>query len=180
MTTRPAFSLVVRAEPGVNAIRSLRAWLKIGLRTFGLRCIHINERKETNMSKYSDKVDRQKQAGLYRVSDLQNGGGQSREVTHEIAYLDEDVEMFDRKIDVLHFTDTFKELQVNVTNAEQLIEMFGDEPARWPGNSVTLYLAEYGKEGKLGIRLKRPGTATSRPTPVNVPAPVNMDDEIPF
>jgi hypothetical protein len=60
--------------------------------------------------------------------------------------------------------------------------MFGEEPLSWAGERVTLYLAPYGKEGKLGIRVKRPGA----PTPSNeakagpVPRTRQMDDEIPF
>jgi hypothetical protein len=129
------------------------------------------------MSSYREKIDRQK-SGLYRVSDLQNGNGETREVTHEIAFLAQDVEMFDRKIDVLHFTDTRKQFQVNLTNGELLMEMFGDEPDNWPSNLVTLYLAPYGKEGKLGIRVKKPGANTPHP-PALTPA-ADMNDEIPF
>jgi len=33
---RTTYLLTVRAEPGVDDIRALRAWLKIGLRTFDL------------------------------------------------------------------------------------------------------------------------------------------------
>jgi hypothetical protein len=117
------------------------------------------------MSAYSEKITRQKKAVLYRVSDLQNGNGEPREVTHEIAFLAQDVEKFDREVDILHFADTPKQLQVNVTNGELLIEMFGDEPANWPGNLVTLYLAPYDKKdpSKLGIRVKKPGANTTRP-----------------
>jgi hypothetical protein len=43
---RPAFVLRVRAEQGVDAIRNLRAWLKQGLRTFGLRCEALHEEAE--------------------------------------------------------------------------------------------------------------------------------------
>jgi hypothetical protein len=128
------------------------------------------------MSAYSEKIARQKQTGLYRVSDFQNNGI-NREITHEIAFLAENVEMFDREIDILHFTDTFKQLQVNTTNAELLIEMFGDDPAAWPRKLVTLHLAPYGKEGKLGIRVKMPGADTPRPPAIPRP---DIDDDIPF
>ena len=40
---RPVYMLQVRAKPGVDAIRALRAWLKRGLRDFGLRCLDIRE-----------------------------------------------------------------------------------------------------------------------------------------
>ena len=42
---RTTYLLTVRAEPGVDDVRALRAWLKIGLRTFGLRCLGITPRK---------------------------------------------------------------------------------------------------------------------------------------
>jgi hypothetical protein len=46
---RPVFALQVRPEPGVpDVIRSLRIWLKQGLRAHGLRCVSI---KEINMAK---------------------------------------------------------------------------------------------------------------------------------
>jgi hypothetical protein len=46
---RPAFVLQVRPEPGVpDVIRSLRIWLKQGLRAHGLRCVSI---EEVNVSK---------------------------------------------------------------------------------------------------------------------------------
>ena len=43
MMNAPFFVLRVRAEEGVDEIHALRAWLKIGLRTFGLRCVEIQE-----------------------------------------------------------------------------------------------------------------------------------------
>ena len=46
---RPVFVLQVRPEPGVpDVIRSLRSWLKQGLRAHGLRCVSI---EEINMGK---------------------------------------------------------------------------------------------------------------------------------
>jgi hypothetical protein len=40
---RPIFVLRLRAEPGVDPIRSLRALLKVTLRWFGLRAIEARE-----------------------------------------------------------------------------------------------------------------------------------------
>lgn len=42
---RPIFLLRLRPEPGVDAIRALRALLKAALRRFGLRAIHAEELK---------------------------------------------------------------------------------------------------------------------------------------
>ncbi len=46
MRGRPVVTVQVRAEPGVDLIRALRGWLKIGLRNFGLRCITIKQEDE--------------------------------------------------------------------------------------------------------------------------------------
>jgi hypothetical protein len=40
---RPTFIIHLRPEPGIDAIRALRAALKSLLRSFGLRCTHISE-----------------------------------------------------------------------------------------------------------------------------------------
>jgi hypothetical protein len=57
---RSTFALRVRAEPGFDVIRSLRAWLKLGLRTFGLRCVSIEEVKQKDnpmdMKKYTSSL----------------------------------------------------------------------------------------------------------------------------
>jgi hypothetical protein len=42
---RPIYVLTVRAEPGVDGIRALRAWLKRGLRDFGLVCLDVHEER---------------------------------------------------------------------------------------------------------------------------------------
>jgi hypothetical protein len=40
---RPLYRLTLRPERGVDAERALRRLLKIALRTFGLRCVAIEE-----------------------------------------------------------------------------------------------------------------------------------------
>jgi hypothetical protein len=105
------------------------------------------------MSAYSEKIRRAKEQGLFKVADVLN-----REVTLTISHLLEDAVMFNREIDILCFVETGKQLQVNLTNGEWLIENFGDDPNDWPANRVTLYVGEYefkGGEKKQGIRLKR-------------------------
>ena len=131
------------------------------------------------MSRFSEKVARMK-TGVYKVADFDNG---ITERTHTIDHLEEDVEMFEREVDVLHFEDTGQTLVVNVTNAELLMKAFGEEPSEWKGKRITLFLAPYGSEGKQGIRV-RPVTATIH---VGVPVRTNpqrsdadMNDEIPF
>jgi hypothetical protein len=143
------------------------------------------------VSAFSEKVARQKR-GYFRTADLD----EVRELTLTIAFLAEDQSVFDEVKDVLYFEDDGRQLQLNVTNAEQLISLFGDEPSGWAGRRVTLYLTTYGKENKSCIRLKAPGAPTQAATDVSPkptggngtaketartaqpPAPFN--DEIPF
>jgi hypothetical protein len=159
------------AKPGVNGVQALRALLKTALRRFGLRAVKLEERP---MPSYRDKLDRMKESGFYRVADFEGG----REVTHVIDHLMQDVKMFDRKMDVLNFQDTGRQLQLNYTNGEVLFELFG-EPERWPGREVTLYLAPYGNNGRLGIRIRAANGPAPR-VPVTVTPPRDLDDEIPF
>jgi hypothetical protein len=110
------------------------------------------------MSAFSDRI-RDAKKGFYKVADFEGG----KEVTHTISHLDEAVQMFDKEVDILNFSDTARQLQLNVTNAEILLEVFGDDPETWGGKAVTLFLAQYEYKGetKLGIRLKRADPAAA-------------------
>jgi hypothetical protein len=198
----PAFVVELRAEPGVDAIRSLRALLKIAKRRLGLVAIdvrecalpaHQDERALAQpgsppMSAFSERI-RSQQKGSYRAGDFER----DTEITLTVSRLDEAMEMFGKRVDLLNFVETGKQLQLNLTTADWLLNNLGDDPANWEGQKVVLYLAEYTYEGetKLGIRLKKPGAATtSTPTPRKTAPPPrssagngnkpNLDDEIPF
>jgi hypothetical protein len=196
------------AEPGVDAIRSLRALLKIAGRQLGLRAIDVCEHeracvdpsprshptRELNMSAFSERV-RSKESGFFKVADLEGG----KELTLTIDRLDEEMEIFNEMKDVLNFRETGKQFQLNQTTSEWLLDNLGDDPETYAGKKVTLYLGEYEfkKEKKLGIRLKLPGAPAPKP-----PAPrsettasgngggydaaakpsrgKDLDDEIPF
>ena len=70
--TRPVYVLQVRAEPGVDATRALRAWLKIGLRMFGLRCLEVQESERQGRLKMG--IDMRKySAGVVMPEDLRDG-----------------------------------------------------------------------------------------------------------
>jgi hypothetical protein len=187
MRSRPTFLIRLRAEPGIDAVRALRGFLKLALRRYGLRAIEAREER-TNMSVYRDKINKLK-SGVYKVADFQGNNGQKIEYTHTISHLDEDVEMFNpvREVDVLHFSDTGHELVLNMTNAEILMDLFGDEPDTWEGKRITLYLAPYGNEGKLGIRIRAADTPAPENAREETPAPKRaaatkppFDDEIPY
>ena len=109
------------------------------------------------MSAFSDRI-RSQTKGLYKVADLEGG----KEITHTISHLDEQMEMFGKVLDILNFSDTGRQLSINQTNAEWLLNNLGNNPEQWAGQTVTLYLAEYEYGEKKGqtIRLKLPGDAT--------------------
>jgi hypothetical protein len=196
------------AMPGVDAIRSFRALLKAAGRHYGLRAVSVREcalthvederarvfpshpprsTREIPMSAFSERI-RSQTKGFYKVADLEGG----REVTHTIKHLDEAMEMFGKTMDILNFSDTGRQLNVNQTNAEWLLNNLGNNPEQWAGQKVTLYLAEYEYGEKKGqtIRLKLPGT-TSKPaapqgdgaskTPTrSASRKDDFDDSIPF
>src|SRR5262249_52754491 len=136
---------------------------------YGLRAVDVQEcalpaqederalaqQRSPHMSDFSKRIRSQK-TGFFKVADLEGG----KELTYTISHLEEAVPMFDKEIDILNFSDTGRQLSVNQTNAEFLLDIFGDDPEKWAGQRVTLYLTEYEyqKEKKLGIRLKLPGT----------------------
>jgi hypothetical protein len=126
------------------------------------------------MSAYSDKIEKQKQGGLYKNADFKVG----KPVVHEIAYLAQDVERFNKTMDILYFADANKQLQVNTTNAETLIKLRGDNPDDWCGQSITLFLDEY-KPGAFGIRVRAASGNGSRAV-TRAPEPPPYDDEIPY
>jgi hypothetical protein len=193
---RPAtFSATFVATPGVDGLRSFRALLKVALRRFGLRAIDVRElsarnedehtrssslsthsaqTREVKMSEFSKRI-REQRKGFFKVADLEGG----KELTLTISHLDEEMEIFNEKKDLLNFVETGQQLQLNQTVAEWLIDNLGDDPEKWPGKRVTLYLAEYeyNKEKKLGIRLKLPPPGTG-----DGPVPVRprKDAEVPF
>ena len=142
------------------------------------------------MSEFSEKIQRQreqaKQSGPYKVADFEGG----KTVTHEIAYLVQNQMVFEKERDVLYFEGSNRQLVLNLTNAEWLIANLGDDPEQWAGHLVTLYLHPYGRQNKMGIRLR---AAEAEAPTGNGPAQralvsrasepgraVPFDDEVPF
>jgi hypothetical protein len=113
------------------------------------------------MSKFSERI-RSKESGFFKVADLEESG----ERTLTISHLDEDVVLFGEPKDILNFTETGKQLQLNQTVSEWPLDNLGDDPEKWTDKRVTLYLGEYtyNKEKKLGVRLKLPGAPEPKPS----------------
>jgi hypothetical protein len=133
------------------------------------------------MSAFSERVRSQKK-GFFKVADLEGG----KEITLTIKYLDEEVAMFDKTVDILNFEETGQQLQLNQTTSEWLLDNLGDDPEKYLGNRVTLFLGEYeyNREKKLGIRLKLPGTPAlgdgqTRARPA-ADRKTDLDEEVPF
>jgi hypothetical protein len=181
---RPVFVLRVQAEPGVHVIRSLRAWLKCGLREFGLRCVSIEELTQEgttmDMRKYT--------SGVVMPDDLRDGPRQERIIN---VYISEKHE-----VPVLEF-ESGDQLFAWPGIARPLVRAYGWESSDWLGHTVELsygtYIDKKTDEEKGTIVLKtissRDGSANGGPQrvdPVKLPAPVKRgvasdpDDGIPF
>lgn len=47
---RPRYIVTIRPEPGVDGVSALRAFLKVALRRFGMRCVALSEVNEESAS----------------------------------------------------------------------------------------------------------------------------------
>jgi hypothetical protein len=171
------FALRVRAEPGVDEVRSLRAWLKLGLRTFGLRCVSIEEVKQKDnpmdMKKYA--------SSLILPEDLHDGP--RKEVIINV-YISEK-----HDVPVLVF-DSGNELFAWPNIARVLARAYGYESKEWIGHTVELSLGNYVDkktgETKENIVIKtissRDGNSNSGEPQRADPAKLakDLDDSIPF
>jgi hypothetical protein len=191
---RRAFVVEFVPEPGVDAIKSFRLLLKFALRRLGLRAIDVREcalpahederargsTQETAMSAFSERIRSQK-TGAFKAADFAGG----KEVTLTIDYLEEEVERFDKKIDILHFVETQQELQLNQSKSEFLLSVFGDDPEKWKGQRVTLHQVEYpnvtDEKYRYGIGVKlRAESVPERPARSSSAGNGSNMDEIPF
>lgn len=95
---------------------------------------------------------------------------------------------------ILHFEETEKSLVVNVTNANMLVEMFGDETDDWLAQQIDLIVARVEFNGKRvpAIRVKERPKQRQRPPAQptkrvmtqqeadELDGDAAMDDDIPF
>jgi hypothetical protein len=129
MTNRPVFALLVRAEPGVDAIRALRAWLKIGLRTFGLRCVGITPReKEIAM-------DMRNYASRYVKPDQVRDGPIQTRIVNVF-----ESEQYGRPVLEL---ETGSQFTLNESNNTALMKAWGYDSNDWLGQELILELGYY-------------------------------------
>lgn len=127
------YLLTVRAEPGVDAMRSLRALLKAMLRTYGLRCVKIQESKQQgrmtmDMRKYS--------AGVIRLEDLYDGP----RVEKIIKISEKETERY--TCAVLEF-ESGDQLYLWNNQARILNNAWGYDSGDWLGQELELSLGHY-------------------------------------
>jgi hypothetical protein len=180
---RRTYLLKVRALPNVDEVRSLRAWLKQGLRVFGLRCVAITPTDEERT------MDARKFASKYvKPDDVREGPIQTR----IISIFESD--RFDRPVLEL---ETGSEFMLNDGNVNILIKAWGHETDTWIGREVQLELGTYKDwradppEDKETVRVRAMSPTTDAqngPAPVSKPLPPSrvtpsskeIDDNIPF
>jgi hypothetical protein len=190
---RPVYVLMVRAERGVDSVRALRAWLKIGLRTFGLRCVEVQESKHQG----SVEMDARKYASKYvRPDNVRDAVVRTR-----ILNVFED----ERYGNLMLELETGSQFRLNDGNTNVLIKAWGHDTNGWIGEEkeIELFLGTYTdwkedppvEKETVRVRAIPPAeTAQNGSTPAARPLPPSrtaapggpaslrgeMDDEIPF
>jgi hypothetical protein len=177
---------MVRAEPGVDSIRALRAWLKRGLRDFGLRCVEVQEGKQQGRMK----MDMRQYASTYiKPDNVRDGPIQTRIVNVF------EGERHGRPVLEL---ETGSQFTLNDGNTNTLIQAWGYNSENWIGQEIELVLGTY-KDWRsdpivdketVKVRAISPaktaegnsGAASKPPLPVSKTATraEEMDDEVPF
>jgi hypothetical protein len=126
---RPVYVLTVRAKPGVDSIRALRGWLKIGLRAFGLECVGITPNEEETT------MDMRNYAAKYIKPDqVRDGPIQTRII---------DVfesEQYGRPVLEL---ETGSQFTLNDGNTNTLMKAWGYNSDDWIGQKLVLELGTY-------------------------------------
>jgi hypothetical protein len=188
--TRTRYSLTVRAEPGVDEVRALRAWLKRGLRDFGLRCVEITP-EITKIGKEKHTMDMRQYASKYVKPDqVRDGPLQTR-----IVNVFED-ERYGRPVLELEIGS---QITLSNSNNSALIKAWGHESDNWIGQEIILELGTYKdwredpptEKETVRVRAVSPAkpaeaqsgsAAAGKPLPPSKPAAPrkDMNDEIPF
>jgi hypothetical protein len=169
---RTTYLLMVRAEPGVDEIHALRAWLKIGLRVFGLRCVAIEEVKQVKQENTMADM-RKYTSGFITPDDVREAPIEARIVN---VYISEK-----HQVPVLELDN-------------ELARAYGFDDKDWIGHLVRFEFTTYtNKDGetKETINLtpisSRDSNASNgapqRVDPTKLPPPLHkddLDDSIPF
>jgi hypothetical protein len=181
---RTTYLLMVRAEPGVDEIHALRAWLKIGLRVFGLRCVAIEEVKQVKQENTMADM-RKYTSGFITPDDVREAPIEARIVN---VYISEK-----HQVPVLEL-DNGDQFIAWPNNGRKLARAYGFDDKDWIGHLVRFEFTTYtNKDGetKETINLtpisSRDSNASNgapqRVDPTKLPPPLHkddLDDSIPF
>jgi hypothetical protein len=80
---------------------------------------------------------------------------------------------------VLSFQEETRQFVVNLTNSNVISEMYGRDPDKWIGKTITLTAGKTEFGGKLVDCIKVKG-AMEEKRPVRKAKPIDLDDEVPF
>jgi hypothetical protein len=187
--TSGIFTIILRAEPGINAVHALRALLKSALRVHGLRALSCIEQttpqqhpavirrrrsdatqarregtKEMDMSKYAG-------SAFVSLDDVVNGPIRGEIVHVELGSFDKPVVTFSNGC----------RFSLNVTNAQALIKAFGKESDDWIGEQLELYAGELKYRGEVRPSVLARPLGQRKPGPKTEPkGSGDPNDEIPF
>ena len=88
---------------------------------------------------------------------------------------------------VLYFNGGQKGLVLNKTNAQAIVEDYGDDTEAWAGQEIVLFIQKVTFQGKLMPAIRVRTQATPQPVVQRAPAPpapvpdaAPLDDEIPW
>jgi hypothetical protein len=185
-TKRTSYVVTVRAEPGIDEVRALRAWLKIGLRTFRLKCLDITSSKENvmDMRNYASKK--------IKPDHVRDGPMQTR-----IINVLEDDRYNRPKLEL----ENGCEFTLNDGNMRELMKAWGFDSNDWLGLDIEFYFGTWKDwrsdppEEKETVRVRaisprkgapapNGGTPPPRkplpPTKAAAPVKKDLDDEIPW
>jgi hypothetical protein len=183
------FALTLAVAPDRDATRSLRAFLKIAGRHFGLRATSIRETTDTRQPRRSAarrklssairgdaKMDMRQFSGssFYKVADVKKNGP----VQEKIAGVA--VGKFD-KPDLVF--ESGSKLSLNATNTKTLIRAYGTDSEDWIDQTVELFEGEIEYQGKMQEAVLLRAISTLDPGVVKKKKkakPDPMDDEVAF
>jgi hypothetical protein len=127
---RSTYVAIVRAEPNVDDdVRALRAWLKIGLRRFGLKCLGLTPRGK------DAKMDMRGFAPKYIKPDQVRDGPIQTRIVNVF-----ESERYGRPVLELENGSQFT---LNDGNTNTLIQAWGHESENWIGQEIELTLGFY-------------------------------------
>jgi hypothetical protein len=158
-TQRPTFVLQVQALHGVDHIRALRDWSKIGLRRFGIRCTstqpkHGEESAMVNMDM------RQFASSWVKAEDVKDGPI----LTTILAVL-----MNDKLGRPMLELATGQQFTLFPNHVDILIRAWGTDPSEWPGYEVELSHDIYTVKNKDGSKEEKEGVKIRAVSPRKPP-----------